>query len=102
MAAMASRSFAAVFSLCRKGSAPQGFSTMGIGAGRGRGTCATQQSLDIYCAVQHITGFPIAPEDHMTEQFKIGEEFQKVSKGELRSGCPCLWRGEQRLPGYYC
>src|SRR5262249_3906375 len=35
--------------------------------------------LDFYCAVQHISGLPLTPEDHMTEPFKIGEEFQKVS-----------------------
>ena len=36
----------------------------------------------------------------MSEQFKIGEEFQKVSKASFDADCPRLWRGEQRLPGY--
>jgi hypothetical protein len=44
--------------------------------------CAPQQSLDIDCAVQHIDDVPsLTPGGScMTEQFKIGEEFQKVSK----------------------
>ena len=38
----------------------------------------------------------------MTEQFKIGEEFQKVSKESFDAAVHAYGEANKGLPGYYC